>query len=108
MSQEGLPTSPIKTLVLDDFDEQYFEVVQKWLNSLGCAFARENGVYRVHFPEGTIEQVALGVSTPWNYITKLQIPGATEHITRVRARMPSTGETRSSIGVPKELLQDLS
>ena len=42
MSQEGLPTSPIKTLVLDDFDEQYFEVVQKWLNSLGCEFVREN------------------------------------------------------------------
>lgn len=102
MEQE-FPKKTISTLVLDNFNDKYFDKVQAWLNRLGCSFTEQNGVYTIAFPEGTTESVAPGMSTQWTYVTEISIPGTRETITRIQAQQLSSQKVIDSIGLPKEI-----
>jgi hypothetical protein len=101
------PEKPIRELDLDNFDENYFDRAQSWLMRLGCTFERVEGrpgVYHLTFPPNTVEQVVLGQSSLWSYVTRIVFTNGTS-IHKYKVEPLPFGTPVTGIGLPRFVIE---
>lgn len=76
MIEQPLSTKPITELHMSCIDEIYVRRVYWYLeHTLECKVESEpDGRHHITFPDGTVEEVYPGQSTPWTYKTTIRFP----------------------------------